>query len=94
MMIHPSDTVTVDFETFAKHRDLDQTIGHAPEKKIGPLRFKDLRGFKGATFEADRNWKEIPGDDGCVVEDANGVPLIIHITKVFTQSEIHVSSLQ
>jgi hypothetical protein len=29
--------VKVDFASWAKHRDLDETIGHSPNKKIGPL---------------------------------------------------------
>jgi hypothetical protein len=83
--------VDVDFKKFATQRDLDQTKGHAPEKKIGPLRFRDLRKFKNKTFEGGKNWKAIPGDDGCVVEDGFGVLLIKHITKVYNPEEIHVS---
>jgi hypothetical protein len=82
--------VQVDFKKFASHRDLDETKGHAPEKKIGPLRFRDLRGFKNRKFEGEKNWKGIPGEDGCVVEDGYGVLLIMHLTKVYLEGQIHV----
>jgi hypothetical protein len=85
--------VGVDFKKFASHRDLDQTKGHAPEEKIGPLRFRDLRTFKNTEFEGGRNWKGIPGDDGFTLEDGFGVALILHVTKVLIQEAIHVSLL-
>jgi hypothetical protein len=85
--------VDIDFKKFASHRDLDQTKGHAPEKKIGTLKFKDLRKFKNKTFTKDKKkWKRIPGDDGAIVEDRFGVILIKHITKVFNPEEIHVGA--
>jgi hypothetical protein len=82
--------VNVDFKKFATQRDLDETKGHAPEKKIGPLQFRDLRSFKNKKFEGGENWKQIPGDDGSALEDAFGVTLFMHLTKVFTVEEIHV----
>jgi hypothetical protein len=82
--------VDIDFKEFATHRDLDQTKGHAPEKKIGPLRFKGLRRFKNKTFADGKNWKRIPGEDGATVEDGFGVLLIKHITQVFNPEEIHM----
>jgi hypothetical protein len=82
--------VNVDFKKFARHRDLDETKGHAPEKKIGPLRFRDLRYFKSKQFEDGKNWKGIPGDDGSTLEDVYGVTLFMHLTKVFPVEEIHV----
>ena len=81
--------MNVDFKKFASHRDLDQTKGHAPVEKIGPLRFRDLRTFKNKVFEGGRNWKGIPGDDGSSLEDGFGVALMMHITK-WDKEEMHV----
>ena len=80
--------VKVDFASWAKHRDLDETVGHAPNKKIGPLPLPKI--------PIDDNPVPIVSVNGCVVEDTNGVPLIYKITKVFGKhyKEISVSSNQ
>jgi hypothetical protein len=72
----------------AKHRDLDETVGHAPNKKIGPLRFPPI------PIEDDP--VPILSVNGCVVEDRNGVPLVYKVTKVFDKhfKDISVSCNQ
>ena len=79
------DSVDVDFKSWAQKRDLDETAGHAPKKKTPPLRFPKLpKGFKQV---------ELFGDEGGVLEDNKGVPLVIKLTKVFDCIEgLEVSS--
>lgn len=75
----------MDFKSWAQKRDLDETAGHAPKTKIPPLRFPKL----------PKGFKPIPlfGEDGGVLEDKNGVPLIFVVTKVFDGvEEMEVSS--
>lgn len=69
-------------------RDLDETLGHAPLKKIGPLRFPGIP----IADEPVPIWSV----NGCTVEDRYGVPLIYKTTKVFAHlfDEISVSCNQ
>jgi len=78
--------VDVDYEAWARHRDLDQTIGHAPEEKIGTLELPKLpRGHR---------LKILEDDDGSTIEDSKGVVLVMNITKVFDKHpDIKVNSL-
>jgi hypothetical protein len=71
--------VNVDFKSWAQKRDLDETMGHAPKKQLPPLQFPKLpKGFKPI---------QLFGEDGGVLEDKNGVPLILIITKIFERIE-------
>jgi hypothetical protein len=67
--------VDVDFKKWARSRDLDETVGHAPKRKVPTLRFPKLpKGHKPV---------ELKTDDGATLEDGYGVPLLLSFTKVF-----------
>lgn len=78
--------VDADYEAWARHRDLDQTIGHAPEEKIGMWKLPKLpRGHQ---------LKILEDDDGSTIEDSKGVVLVMNITKLFDKHpDIKVNSL-
>ena len=67
--------MNVNFKKWAKHRDLDQTVGHAPHKKIGVLRLPKIPNKDHPI--------ELKAANGLVVEDAHGIPLIYHLMGVF-----------
>jgi hypothetical protein len=77
----------VDFKSWALKRDKDETVGHAPKKKVPVLRLPKLpKGFKPI---------QLFGEDGGVLEDKNGVPLLYIITKIFDRiEELEVRSSQ
>jgi hypothetical protein len=82
--------VDVDFEKWARHRDLDQTVGHAPSKKIGTLKIPKRQGSK----RGPKQVKILEDEEGLVIEDSKGVVLVMKITKLFDQHpDVQVSCL-
>jgi hypothetical protein len=74
--------VDVDYAKWARRRDLDQTIGHAPSQKVGTLKLpKKLR----QKVRGQKQVKILEDEDGSVIEDSKGVVLVMKITKLFDQ---------
>lgn len=78
-------TVDVDFKEWATKKDLDQTKTHSPAKQIGKMRMPKIRKGKGKPLFTPQ------AVNGLVIEDSNGTPLILHVTRVL-KPEVQVSS--